>query len=60
MTEECRHPKLMLINSVPYCLMCKEYLTTGICPKCEQAIDNHNLKDLLAPICPKADEKVAP
>jgi hypothetical protein len=59
---ECQHPsqRRMQINSVPYCLECKEYLVTGVCGTCHRAMDDHNLKDLLAPICPKSDEKVAP
>ena len=61
-TEDCPHPshRRMQINSAPYCLACKTYLVTGVCEKCGSAFDNHNLRDLLAPICPKADEKVAP
>lgn len=49
----------MQINTVPYCLECKEYLVTGVCGKCQRAYDDHNLRDVLAPICPKPDEKVA-
>jgi hypothetical protein len=57
---ECQHRRRMEIDGVPFCHDCKEYLVTGVCGTCHRAMDDHNLKDLLAPICPKSDEKVAP
>ncbi len=58
----CQHPltKRMLVNNVAKCAACDEWLYSGICPKCQRALDLHNLRDELAPICPKAGELVAP
>jgi hypothetical protein len=35
----------MQINSVPYCLECKEYLVTGVCGTCGRPCDDHGARD---------------
>lgn len=55
MTTDCRHQRLMQIAGVPYCHDCKEYLTTGICPKCNRAIDDHAGIGTPELACPKDD-----
>lgn len=52
MAEDCTHPKRMMINNVPYCLSCKEYLYSGICTKCQRALDDHDGVALDHPVCP--------
>lgn len=57
---ECQHLHTITVSGFRKCAKCDVPLPPGICLKCLRALDNHNLKDDLAPICPKVDEMVAP
>lgn len=54
MSEDCPHPKRMMINNVIYCLSCQSWLPSGRCLKCREPLDQHVLVGVETPVCPKA------